>query len=116
MTDSHADPQSTDNEPQTPVWLPALGFALFILGGVAWAVTPRAVSATPPPLPAPSVVAAPAPPPSQAAPPAPNPAQAPSANPPQPLQRPGGPVPKQVLPGAGGAPGALPVRPLKKHP
>ncbi|HTB75693.1 MAG TPA: hypothetical protein VK762_20725 [Polyangiaceae bacterium] len=116
MTDSHADPQSPDVEPETPVWLPALGFALFVVGGVAWAVTPPVVSATPPPLPPPIVAPATPPPAPQAAPPsAPQPVQAPPANPPQPLQRPGGPVPKQLLPGAH-APGALPLRPAKKQP
>jgi hypothetical protein len=116
MTDSHADPHSTDDEPQTPVWLPALGFALFVVGGVAWAVTPPAVSAAPPPMPAPSVVVAPPPAPQAAPPPAPQPAQAPPTNPPQPLQRPGSTVPKIVLPGAGSAPGGLPPRLPKKHP
>jgi hypothetical protein len=120
MTDPHSDPpSSTDDEPETPVWLPALGFALFLVGGLAWAVTPPMVSATPPPLPPPVVVSAappPAPPPQQAAPAqAPQPAAPPSANPPG-LAHPGG--PRLVPGGAGGAgaPGMMLPRPAKKHP
>ncbi len=124
MTDPHSDPPSTDDEPETPVWLPALGFALFILGGVAWAVTPPVVSATPPPLPAPSVVAAPPPPPAQTAPPAPpQPTATAPANPPPALPRPGSGPPKRMMqggapgaPGAPSAPGGLPPRPVKNHP
>ena len=44
MTDSHSAPTSPDDEPETPFWLPPLGFALFIIGGLAWAVTPPAES------------------------------------------------------------------------
>jgi hypothetical protein len=119
MTDPHSDaPPAAVDEPESPAWLPALGFALFVVGGVAWAVTPPVVSATPPPLPAPSVVAAPPPPPPQAAPaPAPQPAPGLPGNPPPPLQRPGGPLPK-AIPGVGGVPvpGPLSPRPTKKHP
>jgi hypothetical protein len=121
MTDPHSDPpSSTDDEPETPVWLPALGFALFLVGGLAWAVTPPMASATPPPLPPPVVVSAPpppAPPTQQAAPaPAPPPTAPPLANPPG-FPRPGGLQPRLVPGGAGGAgaPGMLP-RPAKNHP
>jgi hypothetical protein len=117
MTDPHSDaPSAPVDEPESPAWLPALGFALFVVGGVAWAVTPPVVSATPPPLPAPSAVAAPPPPPPQAASAlAPQPAPAPG-NPPALLQRPGAPIPKVVVPGAGSVPGGLSPRPAKKHP
>ncbi len=104
MTDPHADPpSSTDDEPETPVWLPALGFALFLVGGLAWAVTPPMVSATPPPLPPPVVVSAappPAPPPQQAA-----PAQAPQ---PAALRR-------RILPAsrARAGPGSFPAEPVE---
>jgi hypothetical protein len=41
MTDPHSAPASpADDEPESPFWLPALGFVLFIVGGLAWAVTP----------------------------------------------------------------------------
>jgi hypothetical protein len=118
MTDPHSDPpSSTDDEPETPVWLPALGFALFVVGGVAWAVTPPMASATPLPLPAPSVVAAPPPPPPTAsAPPANAPAASAPAPPPPVPPHPGGPTPKGKLPGATGAPGMMLPRPAKKHP
>jgi hypothetical protein len=111
MSEPHADPQSTVDEPETPVWLPALGFALFIGAGVAWAVTPPMASATPPPLPPPVVMPAPTPPPPAAQPAAPAPAPTPPAS--ASALRPGGPVPKGVLPGVPG--GALP-RPLKNRP
>jgi hypothetical protein len=111
MTDPPSDaPSAAVDEPETPAWLPALGFALFMVGGVAWAVTPPAVSATPPPLSVPSVSAAPPPPAPQAA-PAPRPVP---VNPP-PVQPPGGPVPKGVR-GPGGVPGPLSPRPPKKYP
>jgi hypothetical protein len=109
MSEPHADPHSTVDEPETPVWLPALGFALFIGAGVAWAVTPPLASATPPPLPPPVVMPAPTPPPPAAQPAAPAPTPPASAS----ALRPGGPVPKSVLPGM---PGGLAPRPLKKHP
>jgi hypothetical protein len=111
MTDPHSDaPSGAGDEPETPPWLPALGFALFVVGGVAWAVTPPAVSATPPPLPAPSVVAAPPPPPPAATAPAPQPV------PGNPL-RPGSPtIPKVVVPGTAPVPSALSPRPPKKQP
>jgi hypothetical protein len=101
MTDPHADPASTtDDEPETPFWLPALGFALFVLGGLAWAVTPPAQAATPAALPVSAPSVAPAPPP--APPPSPPPAAIPppSAPPPALSALPTRPVP----------------RPTKKHP
>src|SRR5579872_7502975 len=97
MSDPHADPQSKVEEPATPVWLPALGFALFIGGGVAWAVTPPAVSATPPPLPPPVVMPAPTPPPQATQPAAPAPV--PVLAPPPSALRPGSPVPRALPPG-----------------
>jgi hypothetical protein len=56
----HAEPEF---EPKTPMWLPALGAALFVSAGLWWAVTP----APPPPAPAEPAASAPAPaPPPQA--------------------------------------------------
>jgi hypothetical protein len=40
MTDSHGTP--LEAEPQTPMWLPALGAALFVSAALWWAVTPSA--------------------------------------------------------------------------
>ena len=120
MTDPHSEtPSSADDEPETPVWLPALGFALFVVGGVAWAVTPPAVSATPPPIAAPSVAPAPPPPPPQAqqpqaAPPSPPPTATAPTTPPPFAPHPGG-GPKLRL-GTPGTPGALIPRPAKNHP
>jgi hypothetical protein len=119
MTDPHSDPpSSTDDEPETPVWLPALGFALFIVGGLAWAVTPPIQSATPPPLPPPVVVQAPPPPTAQpvATAPAPQPSPNAPANPPPPFQHPGGLLQPRLVPGGPGTPGGLLPRPSKKHP
>jgi hypothetical protein len=42
--DSHAAPPQ--DEPKTPMWLPALGAALFLIAGIVWATRP------PPPPPA----------------------------------------------------------------
>src|ERR1019366_2464496 len=62
MTDLHSDTVSpAEDEPETPFWLPALGFALFVFGGIGWAVSPSLPSATPPPLP-PALPSAPPPP------------------------------------------------------
>jgi hypothetical protein len=84
MTDHHSDPPSRmDDEPETPTWLPALGFALLIGAGVAWAVTPPLQSATPQAFVAPSVTVVPA------APPAPSPS--PQATPPPVPARPAAP-------------------------
>lgn len=45
MSESHGN--ATDpNEPKTPMWLTALGGALFLLAGLAWALhTPSAENA-----------------------------------------------------------------------
>jgi hypothetical protein len=46
MSDPHAaKAAATDDEPKSPMWLPALGAALFVSVGLWWAVTP----APPPP-------------------------------------------------------------------
>jgi hypothetical protein len=37
-----------EGEPETPFWLPALGFLIFVAGGIFWMVTPPAQAATPP--------------------------------------------------------------------
>jgi translation initiation factor IF-2 len=47
MSDPHGPP-AVDDEPKTPMWLPALGAALFLSAGLWWAVRPE-----PPPPPAP---------------------------------------------------------------
>src|SRR5579863_5725381 len=52
MVDSSA--ARPDDEPKSPMWLPALGAALFLGVGLWWAVTPSA----PPPVPAGSEPAA----------------------------------------------------------
>ena len=59
MSDPHAAP--AEQEPQTPMWLPALGAALFIAVGLWWAVTPSA-----PPISADTAASASAPAPSVA--------------------------------------------------
>ncbi|HEY5147937.1 MAG TPA: hypothetical protein VII82_14280 [Polyangiaceae bacterium] len=111
MTDPHSAPSShaspAEDEPETPFWLPALGFALFVFGGIGWAVSPSLASATPPPLPPPTVVKA-APPPTASAPPA---APAPPVTPPPAPAQSAAPTLHRKLPGA--PPGA---RPAKKHP
>ena len=45
MTDSHGSPP--DDEPKTPMWLPALGAALFVSVALWWAVTPSAAPIAP---------------------------------------------------------------------
>jgi hypothetical protein len=40
MSDPHAPP--VDDEPKSPMWLPALGAALFLGAALWWAVTPAA--------------------------------------------------------------------------
>jgi hypothetical protein len=41
MSDPHAAKAAVlDDEPKTPMWLPALGAALFVTVGLWWAVTP----------------------------------------------------------------------------
>ncbi|HQY63323.1 MAG: hypothetical protein IPQ09_16430 [Myxococcales bacterium] len=46
MADTHAP---REEEPKTPMWLPALGAALFLLGGMwwAWSSSPSATPADP---------------------------------------------------------------------
>ncbi len=46
MTASHSAPTSPANdEPETPAWLPALGFVLLVAVGLTWAVTPPTAQA-----------------------------------------------------------------------
>jgi hypothetical protein len=112
MTDSHSVSASpADDEPETPFWLPALGFVLFIVGGVAWAVTPPLGQATPPE-PAASAKAA------ESASAAVNPAQAhpPPAAPAATFAVPS--APPQPVPAARAAhdESPPPAKPTKKHP
>jgi hypothetical protein len=72
MSDSHAAP--LEQEPQTPMWLPALGAALFVAVGLWWAVTPSAppisadtAASASAPAPSVAITAAPAAPPTHAA-------------------------------------------------
>jgi len=51
--DSHAHDEASD-EPKSPMWLPALGGALFLIWGIWWATRPN-----PPPPPEPAVTAQP---------------------------------------------------------
>jgi hypothetical protein len=37
MSESHGH-AAQEEEPQSPSWLPALGLALFVAGGVAWSL------------------------------------------------------------------------------
>src|SRR4029077_18024650 len=50
MTESHSAPNpEAEGEPETPTWLPALGFVLFVATGLAWAITaPTTRDAAPP--------------------------------------------------------------------
>jgi hypothetical protein len=48
MSDSHT-PTPADDEPKTPMWLPALGAALFVGVALVWAVTPASPSIQPEP-------------------------------------------------------------------
>lgn len=43
MSDPHAVP--LDDEPRTPLWLPALGAAIFVAAALWWAVTPSSTTA-----------------------------------------------------------------------
>lgn len=84
MSDPHVS--APDDEPKTPMWLPALGAALFLAVGLAWAVSP----ASPPPPPEAAASAAPAPPaPAPIASAAPSPGTLPAGAPqnPEELQR-----------------------------
>jgi hypothetical protein len=107
---------AADDEPETPFWLPALGFVLFVAGGLAWAITPPAQAATPPawvPPPVQTVVAPQAS--AAAAAPAP-PAPAPPTPPPAPTVMPGGPPRPLAFPPAPSARPAGSAHPLKKRP
>jgi hypothetical protein len=42
MSDPHALP--LDDEPRTPLWLPALGGAIFVAAALWWAVTPSSAA------------------------------------------------------------------------
>ncbi|HVH46848.1 MAG TPA: hypothetical protein VM925_31110 [Labilithrix sp.] len=39
-SDHHSHAAPTPPEPKTPMWLPALGAALFLLIGLIWGLTP----------------------------------------------------------------------------
>jgi hypothetical protein len=43
MSDPHAAP--LDDEPRTPLWLPALGAAIFVAAALWWAITPSSTAA-----------------------------------------------------------------------
>jgi hypothetical protein len=60
MSDPHAAP--LDDEPRSPMWLPALGAALFVGVAIWWAVTPSAAAPPPEGYPIASIVVNPAPP------------------------------------------------------
>jgi len=64
MSDPHAAP--LDDEPRSPMWLPALGAALFVGVAIWWAVTPSAAAPLPEGYPIASIVVNPAPPPTAA--------------------------------------------------
>lgn len=63
--DSHDTPDVQD-EPQSPMWLPALGIVLFLVAGIWWATRPVPQAPPPPPAAAsatpPAVSIAPPPP------------------------------------------------------
>lgn len=64
MSEQHvASGAPRDEEPQTPMWLPAVGAALFVGVALWWAVTPSAAPSTPaePPASASAATAAAAP-------------------------------------------------------
>lgn len=50
------DTHEQEDEPQTPMWLPILGIALFLIAGIWWATRPVPTPPQPPP---PSLVPAP---------------------------------------------------------
>ncbi|MEO8798033.1 MAG: hypothetical protein ABI551_09130 [Polyangiaceae bacterium] len=54
MADHHAE---LPEEPKTPMWLPALGGALFLLAGIWWVTCPEPAN-TSAPAPAASAIAA----------------------------------------------------------
>jgi len=106
MSDPHA--AQLDDEPRSPMWLPALGAALFVGVAVWWAVTPSAAAPPAEGTPIASIVVNPAPPASAA------PARPPTPG--QPGAQPGAVVPGLVPAGAvppAGSPGpAGSARPL----
>jgi len=103
MSDPHAAKSvAVDDEPKTPMWLPALGAALFVSVGLWWAVTPPA----PPPVDADQAASASASAAAPPTPPAPHPTPPPQAPAPRPAvsvpAAPPGPsnVPRRARPGA----------------
>jgi hypothetical protein len=94
---SHAHEPPPPDEPKSPMWLPALGAALFITVGLWWAVTP---SPPPPPPEEPEAAASAAP-------------QAAASAAPRPAVAPGG---GAGAPGAGGPDNAALQRILEKLP
>src|ERR1700734_2382132 len=88
MSDLHAAP--LEDEPQTPMWLPALGAALFVGAGLWWAVTPAAVPLVAEPAPSASAPVAPSATAGPAASAAPLPPPVPSASPPSDVRPPVG--------------------------
>jgi hypothetical protein len=81
MSDPHAAKSvAVDDEPKTPMWLPALGAALFVSVGLWWAVTPAA----PPVADADQAASASASAPAPTPPPAPQPTPPPQAPSPRP--------------------------------
>jgi len=86
-------------EPQTPLWLPALGVAVFAFAGIAWAVCPEPA---PPPAAAAPVATVVAPPPTPAPTQAPQPAVTA--------------VTARPFPAASGSAGVRPARGRPAHP
>jgi hypothetical protein len=65
MSTPHASAPRVDDEPKTPLWLPALGLAFFVALAVVWATSPStapAASATAVPSTSGAKVPPPAPP------------------------------------------------------
>lgn len=70
--EAHSTPAQHDDEPKTPMWLPALGAALLIAVALWWAITPSAPDhAAPDASPSASAASAASVPPPHAAPPVP---------------------------------------------
>jgi hypothetical protein len=78
MTDPHV-PTPAEDEPKTPMWLPALGAALFVGVALVWAVTPSSPPIQPEPAASASASASAA---QSAVPPPPPPTAVASARPP----------------------------------
>jgi hypothetical protein len=98
MSDPHAAP--LDDEPRSPMWLPALGAALFVGVALWWAVTPSAAAPAPEASPGASVAVNPTPP-----------ASAPPARPTMPGQpgtQPGTGAPQMRAPAGAAAPAGSP--------